>query len=226
MRFLAVSDLHGDLECVHQAISHFRPDVLLCCGDWGDADQVSRDDLARFPAQLPVLSTFGNHDPLPILGEITNQDGSAVFLEQGEVRTIEAIRIAAIGGIWAKSHKLPYYVTDEDVAEAARRIAANGPVDILLTHGCPVGLADLTPKGTRGGQRCFLDAFKTIAPKLHLCGHLHVPQERVLKDGSRVINVGATPEGSVVVIDIEADRWDVRLESLRQPGESAPHGDS
>ena len=58
-----------------------------------------------------------------------------------------------------------------------------GPVDILLTHGCPIGLADLTPTGRHGGQRCFLEAYKTIMPRLHLCGHLHVAQERTLKDG-------------------------------------------
>lgn len=44
---------------------------------------------------------------------------------------------------------------DQDVAGFAGRIASPGPVDVLLTHGCPIGLADQTPKGTRGGQRCF-----------------------------------------------------------------------
>jgi len=98
------------------------------------------------------------------------------------------------GGIWAKSHRLPHYVTDEDVADAARRIAEAGPpVDVLLTHGCPVGLDDLTPKGRHGGQRCFLDAWRTIGPRIHLCGHLHVAQERSFKDGRQVINVGGRP---------------------------------
>ncbi len=69
-------------------------------------------------------------------------------------------------------------MTDADVALAAARIARAGPVDILLTHGCPIGLADLTPAGRHGGQRCFLDAFKTVQPRLHLCGHLHLAQER------------------------------------------------
>jgi len=122
--------------------------------------------------------------------------------------------VAAIGGIWAKSHKKPHYITDEDVAEAAARIARTGPVDILITHGCPVGLADLTPSGRHGGQRCFLEANKTISPRLHLCGHLHVPQERTLKNGRRIINVGATPEGSIVVIEADPARGELeaRLE--------------
>ena len=62
------------------------------------------------------------------------------------MRGIRGVRLAAIGGIWAKSHRQPYYVTDEDVAAAAAKIAASGPLDLLLTHGCPVGLADRTPR--------------------------------------------------------------------------------
>ena len=94
-------------------------------------------------------------------------------------------------------------MTDQDVARFAREIAAAGPVDILLTHACPIGLADLTATGRHGGQRCFLDASNTIAPRLHLCGHLHVPQEKKLRDGRKVINVGATPQGSIAVVEYD-----------------------
>jgi Icc-related predicted phosphoesterase len=94
-------------------------------------------------------------------------------------------------------------VTDADVAEWAQKISRQGPIDILVTHGCPAGLADLTPSGRHGGQRCFLEAFKTVAPRLHLCGHLHVAQERILNDGRKVINVGATPQGSIAVVEFD-----------------------
>lgn len=212
MRILAISDLHGDLRPARVAVERFEPDLLLCCGDWGDPDQVRESDLAALAARGPILTTFGNHDPLALLARLTNRDGSTVLLAQGEVRAVPGLRVAAIGGIWAKSHRLPHYVLDEDVADEAGRIARDGPVDILLTHGCPVGLADRTPRGGRGGQRCFLDAFHTIAPRLHLCGHLHVAQERTLKDGRRVINVGATPDGTVVVIESDPSGLVARLE--------------
>jgi uncharacterized protein len=205
MKILAISDLHGDLRLATKACHDLRPDLLLCCGDWGDADQVSESDLEGFLDLCPVLTTFGNHDPLEILARWKNRDGSAVLLGQGEVRDFHGLKLAGIGGIWAKSHRLPCYVTDSDVAEWARAIARQGQVDILLTHGCPVGLADLTPAGRHGGQRCFLEAFKTVAPRLHLCGHLHVPQVRELKDGRKVINVGATPQGNITVIDFDTD---------------------
>lgn len=212
MRLLAVSDLHGDLAAAWRAVEAWQPDALLCCGDWGDPEEVEEAELAAFPARLPTITTFGNHDPLELLPRLRNRDGSPVLLGQGEVRRHGGLTLAAIGGIWAKSHRLPHYVTDEDVAAAAERIRAAGPVDLLVTHGCPVGLADLTPRRTHGGQRCFLDAFEAVAPRLHLCGHLHVPQERSLKDGRRVINVGATPAGSVVVVEFAAGALTARLE--------------
>jgi uncharacterized protein len=203
MRILVVSDLHGDLDSVDRAYMQHRPDLILSCGDWGDPDQVTAAALTPLLERVPVYTTFGNHDPLETLASLRNQDGSAVLLAQGVIHEFGGLRLAAIGGIWAKSHAKPHYVTDTDVTRAAARIARDGPVDILLTHACPIGLADLTPTGRHGGQRCFLDAFKTISPRINLCGHLHLAQERILKDGRKVINVGATPEGSIVLIDFD-----------------------
>lgn len=224
MRILVISDLHGDLDSVWEAIDQFAPDALLCCGDWGDPEELSESALVALPAKLPVLTTFGNHDPLALLPRLQNADGSSVLLGQGETRTFAGVSVAAIGGIWAKSHRQPHYVTDEDVAAAAAKIQQNGPVDVLMTHGCPVGLADVTPKGNHGGQRCFLDAFHTIAPRVHLCGHLHVAQERVLKDGRQVLNVGATPAGSVAVLEAEGTQLTARLEQFER--KASRHGRS
>jgi uncharacterized protein len=203
MRLLVVSDLHGDLDCVRRACDRVGPDRILSCGDWGDLEQVDESTFAALLEIAPVYTTFGNHDPMGLLARLRNRDDTPVLLAQGVPREISGLRLAAIGGIWAKSHAKPHYVTDADVAELADRIARSGPIDTLITHGCPIGLADLTPSGRHGGQRCFLEANKTIMPRLHLCGHLHVAQERTLKNGQRIINVGATPDGSIAVVEFD-----------------------
>jgi uncharacterized protein len=203
MRILAVSDLHGDLDSAQRACACVKPELILSCGDWGDPEEVAERDFTAFLKQAQVYTTFGNHDPLALLSRLTNRDGSPVLIGQGHVQEFSGLRIAAIGGIWAKSHAKPHYVTDADVAAAAERIARAGAVDVLITHACPIGLADLTPTGRHGGQRSFLEAFKLIQPRLHVCGHLHLAQERTLKDGRKVINVGATPEGSIAVIEFD-----------------------
>ena len=217
MRLLVVSDLHGDLNSARRACDHVKPDLILSCGDWGDPDQV---DESRFAAMLevaPVFTTFGNHDAMDLLSGLRNRDDSPVLLAQGVTTEVSGLRLAAIGGIWAKSHAKRHYVTDADVADLAARFAESGPVDILITHACPIGLADLTPTGRHGGQRCFLDANTTIMPRLHLCGHLHVAQERTLQDGRMVINVGATPDGSVAVLEFDAERGSLLAHLERIP---------
>ena len=212
MLILAISDLHGDMDSAKKAIEVFEPELILCCGDWGDSEEVEPDALASVVHGRMVFSTFGNHDRLDTLSRLRNPDGSTVLMEQAEVRHWKDWRIAAIGGIGAKSHKQPYYVTDDDVKQLAEAIARTGPVDILITHGCPIGMADLTPTGPRGGQRCFLSAFQTIQPAIHLCGHLHRAQEHRLKDGRQVFNVGQTSHGEVVAIADAGGRLSAQLD--------------
>jgi Icc-related predicted phosphoesterase len=157
---------------------------------------------------VPVLSVFGNHDDLARLATLRNRDGTPVLLAPGERREDfpalqggGGLAVAGVSGIWAKSHRLPHYVTDEDVARWASRLAAGPPLDVLLTHGCPLGVADRTPSGRPGGQRCFLDLLKTVRPRVHLCGHLHVAQRRDLTDPpSAVLNTGALPQGHYVLL--------------------------
>ena len=43
---------------------------------------------------------------------------------------------------------------------------------------------------------------------------VHVAQERTLKDGRQVVNVGATPEGAVVVIEADGKRAGVLVDDL------------
>jgi hypothetical protein len=62
---------------------------------------------------LPVYTTFGHHDPLEILARLKNRDESPVLIGQGLVQELAGLRLAAIGGIWAKSHVKPHYVTDD-----------------------------------------------------------------------------------------------------------------
>lgn len=219
IRTLVIGDMHGQLGFVWQALDSEQPELLLCVGDWGDAGEIPREDYEAILARVPTYTVFGNHDDLALLGELRNRDGTPVLLPPGEIVEVKGIRLAGISGIWAKSHKKPHYITDGEVLAIAQKLAGKS-VTILLTHGCPIGLADETPKGTRGGQRCFLDAFKLVQPLAHLCGHLHKPQLRQLKSGQFILNVGSTALGDYAVLDIEPDRIAIVQQvtpSLMQP---------
>lgn len=211
MKIVAVSDMHGRLSPVLEILERERPALLLSPGDWGDAGQVEAEDIEPIIQRQPVLTVFGNHDHLDLLPLIHNRDGSPVLLQNGEVRQVLGLRVGGINGIWAKSHRKPFYITDEEVVDFARAIAEKG-VDILLTHGCPIGMADLTPVNTHGGQRCFTEAFKLVQPKLHLCGHLHRRSWYQTRDGKLVVNVGYTHDGDYAVFEWDSGvvSWEAR----------------
>jgi Icc-related predicted phosphoesterase len=204
MRLLAISDLHGDLASAWEAVEAAQPDILLSCGDWGDPGELSAEDLRAFSHRLPVHTVFGNHDDLELLRDWRNEDGTEVLLADGVPQQVGALRIGGISGIWAKSNRKPWYITDEQVAEAALALSTAGPaIDVLITHGCPAGVADLTWQNRHGGQRCFLDAFRTVNPRVHLTGHLHRAQEHVTRDGQVIRNVGSTPAGDATLVEFD-----------------------
>lgn len=164
VKICAVGDMHGQLANVFQAIDESKPELLLCCGDWGDPGKLDHAQFREILSHVHVLSVYGNHDDIPFLSTAANSDGSPVILQPGEVVERDGLKFAGISGIWAKSHAQPYYVTDDDVAAQASALESSG-VDVLLSHGCPVGIADTLPGGRHGGQRCFLDAFHAIDPR-------------------------------------------------------------
>jgi Icc-related predicted phosphoesterase len=215
-KIVAVGDLHGETASLFRLLDTECPDGLLCVGDWGNPGEISADVWDALLSRIPVVTVFGNHDDLPFLMSLTNRnDTSAVLLAQGERREdFFGFSVAGISGIWAKSHRLPHYVTDDDVNDWSEALSSGPPVDILLTHGCPVGVADRTASGRPGGQHCFLDLLKEVRPHVHLCGHLHVAQRRDLADPpTRVLNTGSLRDKHYVVltrtngvIDVTAQR--------------------
>lgn len=228
MLILAVSDFHGAVDWLPDAIDKHHPALLLSPGDWGDPGEVTESSLSPVLERVTVLTVSGNHDDEALLRQLRNTDGTPVLLDQGEAREVSGVTIGGISGIWAKTklgskltpqwesarrrqpdltfeqwaegRKLPPYVTDSEVSELAEALAARG-VDILISHGCPIGWADRTPTGGRGGQRCFRLASEAISPKIHLCGHLHEFQRQDLPGGRCVLNCGHGAAGHGWLID-------------------------
>lgn len=46
-------------------------------------------------------------------------------------------------------------------------------IDILITHGPPYGILDLTSEGTHAGCKTLKEKIEEIKPKLHIFGHVH-----------------------------------------------------
>ena len=62
-------------------------------------------------------------------------------------------------------------------------------VDVLITHGPPLGFGDNSPYGERGGCADLLEAVRRTRPPLHLFGHIHQDGGFWVDSGTALANV-------------------------------------
>ncbi|KAI4177422.1 MAG: hypothetical protein LQ343_000403 [Gyalolechia ehrenbergii] len=103
-----------------------------------------------------------------------------VYLEEG-IRTF-TLRNEARFTIYTSPYQPEFcdwafsYERDEDrfnPASAKNPIPSWPAIDILLTHGPPVGILDMTSRGKKVGCEHLLRAVKRCRPRLHCFGHIH-----------------------------------------------------
>ncbi len=61
-------------------------------------------------------------------------------------------------------------------------------VDILVTHGPPYGVLDLTARGQRVGCKDLTQSVQRVKPRIHLFGHIHEAYGEREQNGTRFIN--------------------------------------
>lgn len=173
MKICVIADTHG----FHDRIAVPEADLLIHAGDVsmsGSAPELA--DFARWWNALPhpgKVLIAGNHDWLfqrePELARSWFK--GCAYLEDSQA-VVLGLRIW--GSPWQ-----PWFL---DWAFNLRR----GPelrakwdlipegVDILVTHGPPLGHGDRTARGELVGCQDLLDAIRDrVRPRWHLCGHIH-----------------------------------------------------
>ena len=84
-------------------------------------------------------------------------------------------------------------------------------LDVLITHGPPLGILDETaPQTLHLGCAELLDAVWSKKPKVHLFGHIHGGAGELERDGIRFVNAAylnerykpSHPGGKIHVIDL------------------------
>lgn len=181
MRIVTISDTHG----FQDQLDYVPCDLLLIAGDVGTVrDRIQNAVVVRqflhwvkyYPATYKVL-VAGNHDTSIESRFITLQeiaDHDVIYLEH-EYKDVAGYKIfgspytPSFGEGWAfnkKRHHLYEYWSE---------IPEN--TDILITHGPPLGILDLSAAGRSGidncGDRALLNKVMEIKPKVHVFGHIH-----------------------------------------------------
>jgi Icc-related predicted phosphoesterase len=186
-RIVCISDTHG----AHAQFPIPTGDILLHAGDFSKRGREHEivdfnDWLGTLPHKHKIVIA-GNHDfgmeqfPEKAHSWLSN----AHYLNDSEI-TIEGLRI------WG-SPITPWFFDwafnryrGADIRKHWEMIPEG--IDILVTHGPPAGILDITAQGKGVGCEDLLQTIQRVKPRLHVFGHIHEAHGKIEKDGTIYAN--------------------------------------
>lgn len=200
MRVCCISDSHEQ----HRNIKIPDADLLIHAGDisYSGEPHVIYDFIDWFESQPHKHKAFlaGNHDffledVVPVNRSYLYNSGMVV-----EGLNIWGSPITPTFGHWAfmKNRGM-------EIKEIWDLIPEN--TDILITHGPPMGILDVTPRGVLAGCEELRAAVDRVKPRLSVFGHIHAGYGMVEKNGTIFVNASSCNEdydavNEPIVIDL------------------------
>lgn len=181
MRILHISDTHG----FHQGISDFDGiDVIVHSGDCSNYKDVARNsvevfDFLEWYADVPVkhkIYVAGNHDTSIERRFYTKEHFSDRGITYLEHEGIEIYGLYFFGSPYTPTFNEWSFMKARD---KINRVWESMPdeIDVLITHGPPKGVRDLTQEMDGELKQCGDSALMKWVykhePKVHMFGHIH-----------------------------------------------------
>ena len=210
MKILVTSDIHSSkraVEMIRQKIEKLMPDITVVCGDithFGTTEE-ARETIDSIPGL--VLAVPGNCDPAGIENGVAKSHGVDLH---GKTFELDGLRFAGFGGARKMFGTVREY-EEEFIGKNIRRIIPGA--DILVIHGPPYGINDLSQSGHAGSREIF-DAIQTHRPMLVLSGHIHECHGIVREAGITYINPGAARDGRCAYLEIDVENREIRDGSI------------
>ena len=223
MKFLILSDIHGDLENLDKLGSRFaEADAVLFGGDFAkfEHEETGKPVLeSLLKKHENIFSVLGNCDNPDFLSEIENADVSV----EGSLAFFEGIAIAGSGGGTKFTGTTPFerdedeIISDYDVVENSSAECSDDdgkwPNLVLIMHNPPKDTeCDKLPNGVHVGSEKLRAYIEKRAPFLVVTGHIH-ESAGISKIGSTmVINPGSLSEGKYGWVEVEKSsdkKWNV-----------------
>lgn len=195
MKIVLISDSHGQ----HHSLDLPAGDLLVHAGDFsrsGKPDQ-AKDFLLWLSSQPHRHKIFvaGNHDFIaeqePALFRSWVSE-NCIYLEDQLVE-VEGLRI------WG-SPITPWFFDWAFNRHRGKEIRAHwdkipAGLDLLITHGPPAGILDLTARGDRAGCQDLLERIEQTQPKVSVFGHIHEAYGRVQQGNTLFVNAAVLDLG-------------------------------
>lgn len=207
-RIVCLSDTHNS----NGQIAVPEGDILIHAGDatiTGTVEEIAlfNEWFATLPHSFKIF-VAGNHD---WLFEIDNKfaisllNKKIIYLQDSFVE-IENLKI--YGSPWQpRFFDWAFNLTrGAEIAEKWKLIPTD--TDVLITHGPPFGILDLTPRGDNAGCEELRKRVEEIRPKAHIFGHIHCGYGSKDHFGVKFINASNCdesyePSNPPIVFDIE-----------------------
>lgn len=209
-RLVCVSDTHLSHERSPLAVPD--GDVLVHAGDAtrrGTLEEIGLFN--QWFSELPhphKVFVAGNHDfgfeqqPLAARAML---DPAVHYLQDAEV-TVAGLRIW--GSPWQpRFFDWAFNLDRGPVIRAKWRLIPAG-VDVVITHGPPMGILDTTVRGTAVGCQDLRDELTArVKPRVHVFGHIHEGHGREDRDGIAFVNASTCdvryrPVNPPIVVDL------------------------
>ena len=232
MKFLILSDIHGDLENLDKLDSRFaEADCVLFAGDFArfEHEETAKPVLQKLLSKHEnIFAVLGNCDNPDFLSEIESADISV----EGSLTFHEGIAVAGSGGGTKFTGTTPFerdedeILSDYDVVESSSaECAAQGGDEsgqwanlILIMHNPPKGTeCDKLPNGVHVGSEKLRSYIEKRTPFLVVTGHIHESAGISKIGDTTVINPGSLAEGKYGWIEAEKDdsgKWSVTKSEL------------
>ena len=214
MKFLVISDMHGNIENFDKIDSVFKEaDGVLCAGDFAEfkKTETGKPVLEKLCTMNEyVFSVIGNCDEPEFTLEIESQD---ISVQKGLVFH-EGFSIAGSGGGSIFTGTTPNERTEEDLLKDFEIVenSSESCADehghwsnlILISHNPPKAeKCDSPAPNVHAGSQMLTDFILKRAPVLVVTGHIHEGAAIEKIGTTTVINPGSFAEGKYAVAEFE-----------------------
>lgn len=228
MKFLVLSDIHGNLENIDKLDAEFKnADAVLFGGDFAKfgSPETGKPVLEKLLSKHDtIFSVIGNCDNAEFLDAIDDADVSV----EKNLTFLDGLAFAGAGGGTKFSGDTPFERDEDEIlsdfalvdASAENCADENGKWNnlILIMHNPPKDTeCDKIPNGVHVGSQKLREYIEKYEPLLVVTGHIHESIGVCNVGNTTVVNPGALMEGKYAVVEAvkDGEAWKIKSCELK-----------
>lgn len=212
MKTLVVGDVHGEFGILNRLINKTKPDLVICCGDFGYwpkfKSKINYEDIKLQGAEK-LLWCDGNHEDYWTLAERESDEISPgiIYMPRGSTYTLPDGRVILfMGGADSIDKRFRTigrdWFPEEIITQKDMMNLPEIDVDIFITHTCPNELIPILQlnypeKGYEPSNDALTSLWQIYKPDLWYFGHWHQHREGIIGDKTKWVCLSAAGFGDV-----------------------------